>query len=333
MAMLQTSGNFDKLIGKYEYPIKKHVTKQIETFENKSQLKNIFYMYNSDKFADAFTSETSVNAFAPVGENGRYPNGDFGEGYDLVNQYHEFKGKMTLSKTIIEDGNLGTLAKPKMNKLAEDYYRVREQFGASILQNGISTSMTFKGKAFTISGADGKALFATDHPSKTGKVANQSNLYNAELNYVNLGKAETAMQNFVDDNGNKLEINPDTIIIPNTESAKRKIFEILNANGNPTTADNAGNYHLGRWNVIVWKYLDAPTGVTTGADWFILMDSTYNQTYSGLVWGDRVKLETKSDIDNDTDAYNFRIRARFGARPNAWRTAIACLPGVTGSSF
>lgn len=331
--MLETSGNYDKLIGKIDTPIRSHVTKQIESFEKKSQLKEIFHMYDSTEFADAFTSETSVNVFAPTGENGRTPKGDFKEGYSVINNYYEFKGGMTLSKTLIEDGKIGTLAKPRMNKLAEDYYRVREEYGAAILTNGISTTMTFKGKVFNISGADTLALFSTAHTSITGKTANQSNLYTGELNYINLGKAETVMQSFKDDNGNKLEINPDTIIIPNTESAKRKVFEMLNADGNPLTADNAGNYHLGRWNVIVWKYLDTPTGVTAGADWFILMDSVYNQTMQCLVWGDRIKMEPDSWVDKETKEYNYDIRARFGARPNNWRGFLLSAPGLSGTSF
>ena len=79
-----------------------------------------------------------------------------------------------------------------------------------------------------------------------------------------LSAAETAMQNFKDDNGFVLNIAPDTIIIPNDYTLKRDVFAAIGADKDPATANNGFNYQYGRWNVIVWPYLTRKALVPAG---------------------------------------------------------------------
>jgi len=140
------------------------------------------------------------------------------------------------------------------------------------------------------------------------------------------------MQNVTDDDGEILSIMPDTIIIPNDATVKRQVFEDLNADGAPNTANNNGNFVAGRFNIIVWPYLTTPTGVTN-SQWFILMDSEWNKTYQGLVWRDRVALEVMSVIDDKTDANIWKGYTRFGATPNNWRPFALCAAGLGGTAL
>ena len=121
------------------------------------------------------------------------------------------------------------------------------------------------------------------------------------------------MQNVKDDDGNKLNLQPDTIIIPNDPRIKAKVFEVLGADYKPGTGDNDSSYNYGRWNIIVWTFLGSPAGMTAGKSWFMIQDSEWNENYAGLVWIDRIDLTIKSEIDADTDANIWRGRGRYGA--------------------
>ena len=123
-------------------------------------------------------------------------------------------------------------------------------------------------------------------------------------------------QNFKGDNGEILDVSPDTIIIPNVYSLKNDVFAAIGADKEPTTANNAFNYVYGRWNVIVWPYLNQFIN-SSDTPW-ILFDSKYNETYGGAVWLDRVKLEVKSEIAAN-DANEWKGYARFTAGFNDWR--------------
>ena len=143
-----------------------------------------------------------------------------------------------------------------------------------------------------------------------------------------LSAMETAMQDFRGDNGEVLDVTPDTIVIPNEYTLKRDVFATIGADKDPKTNNNGFNYQFGRWNVIVWPYLNQFLG-TDKKPW-ILMDSKYNTENGGAVWLDRTNLEVKSRIDDGNDANVWSGYARFIAGFNDWR--FAAVGGVTGGS-
>lgn len=136
------------------------------------------------------------------------------------------------------------------------------------------------------------------------------------------------MQDFRGDNGEILDVTPDTIVIPNDYALKKAVFAAIGADKDPGTANNGFNYLFGRWNVIVWPYLNE--FITSGTSPWILLDSKYNTEYGGAVWLDRTPLEVKSRIDDGCDANVWSGYARFIAGFNDWR--FAAVGGVTGGS-
>lgn len=136
------------------------------------------------------------------------------------------------------------------------------------------------------------------------------------------------MQDFRGDNGEVLDVVPDTIVIPNIYALKSAVFAAVGADKDPNTSNNGYNYTFGRYKIIVWPYLNQ--FITEGsAPWFLL-DSRYNSTYGGAVWLDRTPLEVRSTIDEDTDANIWRGYARFVAGFNDWR--FAAVGGVEGGT-
>jgi hypothetical protein len=263
-------------------------------------------------------------------ENGTYPEGTFQEGYSRIVEPDTWKLKFSATKEMIEDAKFGKI-KGKAAGFMLSYGRTRELFSSFFFNNGNATSANFNGKSFNTTCADGLALFSIAHTSITGGTGNQSNLYNGAISYDNICSMEEKMHYFTDDDGNILNLQPDTIIIPDKSAAKKALFNAIGQDGEPGTFNNSFNIQYGRWNVIISPYLNNWTGTSSGDTWY-MMDSAFNQAYQGLVWLDRIKLTVDSYIDEGTDANVFKGRARYSAGANNWRTISCGAPNLAGAS-
>lgn len=324
----ESSGLNDSIYGKCQAPIRMFLEKRGEQFEQQSVLKDLFLMGTSGNYGDLMTSTTAMSGFQPVGENGAYPEDGMQEGYNKMLIYDTWKDSFSVSREMIEDGKLMDMKKQPAAFMTS-YHRTRELFGAALYAGAISgrNMVKFRGREFDINGADGVSLFHTAHkPKVTGK--NQTNKFSNEFSVEALGMAETAMHLFKGDDDNILDVAPDTILIPENAYLKKAVFAAIGADKDPTSSDNAFNFQFGRWNVIVWSYLNQ--FLDAGSTPWILMDSKYNQNYGGAVWNDRVKLEVRSTIDENTDANVWRGRSRFNACFNDWR--FACVGGIAGGT-
>ena len=136
------------------------------------------------------------------------------------------------------------------------------------------------------------------------------------------------MHLFRGDNDEILDVAPDTILIPENADLKKAVFAAIGADKDPVSANNAFNYQYGRWNVIVWPYLNHY--ITNGVSPWVLLDSKYNETYGGAVWNDRIQLDVRSTIDENTDANVWRGRSRFNACFNDWR--FAAIGGIAAGN-
>lgn len=324
------SGLQDSIFGKSQAPIRMFLEKRGEAFEQQSILKDVFNMETSNKFGEKMGTMTAMEGFQPVGENGTYPMDSMQEGFDKFLEHMTWKDSFAMSQEIVEDAKIMDLKKRPAQFIA-GYYRTREKFGAALYGNAISgnTSFNFNGKKFDAATADGKALFATDHPSAlTKNKSTQSNKFADAFSNDALGAMETAMQGFTGDNNEILDVSPDTILIPNDYKLKKDVFAAIGADKDPTTSNNGFNYQYGRWNVIVWPYLNQ--FITANTSPWILLDSKYNETYGGALWFDRITLNVRSEIDPGNDANIWKGRARFTAGFNDWR--FAAVGGVTGGT-
>lgn len=326
----EASGLQDSIYGKSQAPIRMFLEKRGEAFEQQSIVKELFDVESSTHYGEKFTTMTAMEGFQPVGENGNYPMDGMQEGFSKTMEHMVWKNSFTLSREIVDDAKLMDLKKQPAAFIA-GYYRTREKFGAALFGTAITggTTTNFRGVSFATTTADNKCLFAKDHPSvlKTNK-GTQSNQFSDAFSDDALAAMETAMQNFKGDNDEILDVSPDTIVIPNDYKLKKAVFSAIGADKDPDTANNGFNYIYGRWNVIVWPYLNE--FITSGTSPWILMDSKYNKEVGGAIWLDRKTLEVKSRIDEGNDANVWSGYARFTAGFNDWR--FAAVGGVSGGT-
>ena len=323
------SGLNDSIYGKCQAPIRMFLEQRGEQFEQQSVLKDLFLMGKSENYGDLMTSMTAMSGFEPVGENGAYPLDGMQEGHQKLLVYETWKDSFAISAEMMEDSKVMDMKKQPAAFITS-YNRTREMFGAALYGGAISgkATATFKGRNFDINSADGVTLFNTKHPAKVSG-GTQSNKFSDAFSADALGKMEAAMHLFRGDNDEILDVAPDTILIPESAALKKEVFAAIGADKEPTTSNNAFNYQYGRWNVIVWSYLNQFV-TTSGTVPWVLMDSKYNQAYGGAVWNDRVKLAVRSTVDENTDANVWRGRSRFNATFNDWR--FAAVGGITGGT-
>ena len=321
-----SGGLADATFGKCQNPIKMFIEKRGEEFEKKSLLKDLFKMDNVDNYGAEIHSMGSFGDFEPAENNGAIPYDTVEEGYSKFLKAVTWLKGFSLSAESMEDNQQLDL-KQKPAGFMTAYERSREKFGAAIFAGAMSgkTAITFGKKSFEICAADGRPLFHQEHENKIdgGK---QCNFFSDEFSVDALDAAETEMHQFNDERGECLDVEPDTILIPDDAHLKRTVFEVIGSDKNPMTSENAFNYQYGRWNVIIWPYLNR--FLEKGLRPWMLMDSKYNQTYGGAVWHDRLPLHMRSCIDNNTGANVWTGRSRYNATFYDWR--FACLGGVAG---
>ncbi len=322
----KASGLNDSFFGKSQEPIQMLLERAVEAFEQMSAIPKLFKKVQSHNFAEKITSRTSMGNFSPVGEGGVYPKASIQEGYSKTVEPDTWKSQFSITKEMVEDNKMLEISQQALG-FTDSYNRTRELFAGAMLAGGVNTKMTFASKTYDTSCADGRPLFSKEHPSITSGTSAQSNRFADAFSLDALSAAETAMQNFKDDNGFVLNIAPDTIIIPNDYTLKRDVFAAIGADKDPATANNGFNYQYGRWNVIVWPYL---TRVTDAEKPWFLLDSRYNNSRAGLVWIDRIPLSVHSWVDENNDNNVWNGRARFSAGFNNWRAI--CIGGVTGGT-
>lgn len=317
----------DPIFGKCQMPIRMFLEKRAEAFDARSMLKEFFCMGTSENFGDTFVGMTAMDGPDPVGENGDYPSDSMQAGYKKFLEYETWKDSFSISQEMIEDNKIMDMRK-KPAQFLDAWDRNRETFGAAIFGGAMhgKTAITYKGKEFDISCADGLSVFNVAHkPKISGGV--QSNLFSNAFSVDALDRAEAAMQQFKGENGEVLGLAPTTIAIANDPALKRKVFAAIGADKDPDSAGNGFNFQFGRWRVKIWNYLNQ--FVTDLNEPWMLMDDFFNEECGGAVWNDRVPLTMTSEKASN-DANVWKGRARFNASFNDWR--FACLGGIKGGT-
>lgn len=324
--LMESSGQLDAMFGKYEAPIVSAILETEEAWQENLVAPKIFREVQSDNYAEAYVSVTAADDWEPVGENGAHPNNGFTQGYDKTIKNMTWKTRFSVSREMADDGKITDMQQLAKRK-SSSFYRTRERFFAAMLGNALqgNTSMQFNGETFDISCADGLAMFATNHAPKVSG-ANQSNLYADAFSTANLFKAMTAMQNLKGDNDEILDMNPDTIIIPNLAGLKEDVMTALASLKMAGTANNDVNPIFGKMDIIVWPYLNQYIGSLTP---WIIMDSRYMMEHDCAIHQERVPVEMKDHV-SDNDEFIWDGYARFGGGFVDFRGLMAC--GITGGS-
>ena len=146
-------------------------------------------------------------------------------------------------------------------------------------------------------GPDGVPLASTVHPLGPFNATTWSNYgTNLALDANNVELVRNRMKTWTDDKGNKLMINPDTLIVP--IALRKPALVIAGSEKEPDTADNNVNIWKGAVNVVEWDFL------TDDNMWFFV---DMNRMKQFLSWFNArvpvIEKDSKDDFNTEVSQY------------------------------
>lgn len=183
----------------------------------------------------------------------------------------------------------------------------------------------------TVTG-DGQNIFDTDH-TITGGSGTYSNKITAQFSKDALEEAERLFVSFVNDNGQKISIMPDTIVTTDDPTLVNAVAEFLKSQKSPEDSRNAENVYKGKYKHLILPYLatdanGAPDS-TKKNYWFLacvgetsaILEVSENPTFTAPNKGNNGEVF-------DTDDWEFKSSAcyDYGVLDYKW------LVGSTGTT-
>lgn len=256
-------------------------------------------LFNVQRSEAAFEKTSAVGAVPDFIEfAGKIEEVNPKQGYDKTYTFSEFAAKIEIQRRLAADDQYRSMSRlPK--GLATSASRSREKTGSQIF------SLAF---TFAPSDGDGVALCSSAHPSNVAGVSNQSNSGTLPLSATNVETTRLAMYSYTNDIGEKISMDPDTIIIP--RALEQTAWEIINTKGKVDTANNNSNFHQGKYKLVVWDRL------SDSNNWFV---SDYQMQKEFLLWWNREPVQFFQDKDSSTLVAIFLGYYRIGTGWDDWR--------------
>ena len=252
----------------------------------------IFETENSDR---AFEEEVMLAGFAnatvkPEGQGISYDSAQ--ETFTARYTNETIALAFAITEEAIEDNLYDRLASRYTKALARSMANTKQVKGAAVLNNGFSSSYA---------GGDGKALFATDHPTLAGSFKNELSTA-ADLNETSLEQALIDIAALTDERGLKIAARGMKLVIP---SALQFTAErLMKSKGRTGTADNDINA-INNMGAIPEGYV-VNHYLTDTSKWWIKTDVP-----NGLKHFMRAPLKTSMEGDFDTGNVRYKARERY----------------------
>jgi hypothetical protein len=144
----------------------------------------------------------------------------------------------------------------KMRKLGESTAKRIELDLTHLFTFGMSAASytNMDGETVATTSADGQNIFDTDH-TITGGSSTYSNKITTEFSRDGLEEAENQFNTLVDNNGNIVLVEPDTVITGRNMTIQNSVKEFMKSTLVPDQANNANNVYAGKYRHLVLPFL------------------------------------------------------------------------------
>lgn len=250
-----------------------------------------------------FNVETSTRAyeeFLGVGELGlmeewessgrKVSYEDFEKGFKATFHHKKYSKGITIERELVDDDQYAEIKK-RVKKLARVAFLTRQVHAASVFNNAFSDAYY---------GPDRKALCSNAHPIIPDASTTWSNYSAYELNATNVELVRTNAANWVDDKGNPVLTQFDTLIVP--PALRKTALIIAETDEEPFTTEHGINVWKGQLNVIEHPFL------TDSTAWF-MMDKA--RAKEELLWFDRRKPDFADKVEFDDETAKYKVVGRW----------------------
>ena len=255
-------------------------------------------IYTNESSDRAFEEEVMLSGFGNAqvkGEGSGVSFDDAQETYTARYTHETVALAFAITEEAIEDNLYDRLSARYTKALARSMSNAKQVKAVELLINGLPSTGTFKS-------GDGKALFATDHPTLTGPNVANTLATQADLNETSLEQSMIDISKFTDERGLRIAARGLKMIVPseNQFTAER----LLKSQGRTGTADNDINAVVSMGMIpqgyVVNNYL-------TDTDAFFIKTDVPN----GLKMFVRSPIKTAMEGDFDTGNVRYKARERY----------------------
>lgn len=281
---------------------------------------------SSKRWGEKATTIGGLGDYAVKAEGEDAAEDTFVEGYSKFIQHYTFAKSFVVSKEMVDDNQIEE-AKAKAVNLVQACKRSKAKYLTQAITSSVGSTktMTYGGQSnIDISGADNKALFASDHPLKNSFSGSdnvtQTNLFTNALgnNSAMLNRLANIMRNFKDDRGEVLGFTADTIIIPGNQPVlEDTVKKIIGSDGEIGTSNNDINTQRGKWKLVV-DYLWTPASGSP----YIIMSSEANKELLGTRFFNRTDLDVENEVKIESRNLVYNGFARWSAGFTNWRHVL-----------
>lgn len=279
--MPAVSGNWNELL---EPGLRQLFEVQRDALAATSRIPMLFNVTGSQK---AQEHDLGIGGFGDWTEfEGVIDYDEHDQGWKTTYTHQEYTKGFAIERKLVEDDQYNIITQ-RPRGLALSAFRTKEKHAASIFNNAFSSSFT-GGDSIELCGA---------HPYSPVNATTHDNSGTTAFSAAAIVTTKQAMREFVDDRGELVQVNPDTILVP--AELEDTAWIAVNTINEVGTANNDLNFVRSQgYNVVVWDYL------TDANNWFMI-DSQMAGMF--LNWFDRVDLEFAADPTGD---YNVMARYR-----------------------
>jgi len=224
---------------------------------------------------------------------------------------------LQIQKTFMEDERYGMVSQ-MISDFSANFPDTKEDDAVQTFVNAFTDSgANILGES--VAGADSVGLCSAAHPySPVASGSTQANEGTLALSLANVDVVRQAMQNWTDDKGKLMAVNPDTILVP-TE-LEREALKIFPQSAGLAYEPDSAEYNVNVFarqagghpvNVVVWNRL------TDANAWWMI---DYAAMKRFLIWQERVMptIETLPQVNPEIAEWSGRMRYTTGWKHWAW---------------
>lgn len=267
-------------------------------------VKDVFNEKTSKKYAEKTAGLTSLGNMTPTKEGDAIALDTIQEAEPKLIVHETFTQGFVVTQEMKEDGDLD-VAKAAAQNLVRSYKRTRAAMASAALTCA-SSSYTFGGKTYDATTGDGVALFSTAH------AGSQSNIFTNEFGTTSamLNRLANIGRNFKNASGQIQGYTFDTIIIPsNCPALEDTVKKIIRTDLMVGSNFNDINTQKGLWNLVIDPCWEA--AASRSKDPYIIASSQANKELLASMFYDRIPLDVRNYVDENTRNLVWTSRARF----------------------
>lgn len=262
----------------------------------------LFNVTTSDRASEELfgVGAIGIDAWDNYEASGAVSIAEFDQNYKKTFTHEEKLIKVHVERKLYDDNQFPQIFNMAA-RIGDSMGLKRESDAASVFNNAFSD---------TYAGADAVGLCSLVHPYSPHKSGStQANEGTYALTDDNVATVREAMMAFTDDNGNKVGVTPNALLVP--PGLEDEALIITGSDRDPNTGNNAMNPQSGRFQVYPWHYL------TDSNAWFMLDTNLMRQS---LYWFDRVSpyIKYQGLIDEVVAEWITYMRYSFGWTDWKW---------------